>query len=194
MKQYLWNSLLSLWLLLDSYKCLEYIEWSLDGVIDLLLGVGLLWAGIVVLFRAPPVDQNNHGGSVAIISVFWSYLFVLLGEEGGEAGSIVRLIASALIAWSMYSLGANFSVFPQRRTIVVNGPYRLVRHPLYFSYLLFDCSYIASDGRGIECLVWLGEVGLLWWRIRLEERCLMSDISYARYCGRVRWRFFPYIV
>jgi protein-S-isoprenylcysteine O-methyltransferase Ste14 len=55
------------------------------------------------------------------------------------AGYGLGLAALALLAWSLAALGPNFAACHEGRvpeTIVRHGPYRFVRHPIYYANLL----------------------------------------------------------
>ena len=43
------------------------------------------------------------------------------------------------ITWALYSLsylGRRFSIVPEARGLVIDGPYRLARHPIYLGEIL----------------------------------------------------------
>lgn len=79
--------------------------------------------------------------------------------------------------------------------LVVSGPYRIVRHPYYLSYLLFWAAGAIGSGS-----IWMwGTVGLMYALYRTaadhEERQFEASPlagEYARYCHRTG-RFLPWI-
>ena len=100
------------------------------------------------------------------------------------------LVMVAGLLW----LGRNFSVVPQYRRLVADGPYSLIRHPIYSSYLLFDGVLACEIATPLAGVMWLAEVTLLTLRARLEERLLVeADAGYSVYLAHVRWRFLPYV-
>ena len=76
--------------------------------------------------------------------------------------------------------------------VVSTGPYRYVRHPMYAStFSLFPASalLLGSWGGLMLCVVLLG---LLVWRIPLEERMLEDGLAgYDEYARKVRYRLIP---
>src|SRR5947209_4734543 len=52
------------------------------------------------------------------------------------AGVVFWNVGAYVGLWSLLRLRRAFSIVPQARTLVTAGPYRIVRHPVYSSYLL----------------------------------------------------------
>jgi protein-S-isoprenylcysteine O-methyltransferase Ste14 len=80
------------------------------------------------------------------------------------------------------------------QSVVSTGPYRYVRHPMYASTLLFfpGSALLLGSWWGLMfCTVLLG---LLVWRIPLEERMLENGLAgYDEYARKVRYRLIPRI-
>ena len=78
------------------------------------------------------------------------------------------------------------------QSVVSTGPYRYVRHPMYASTLLFfpGSALLLGSWWGLMfCTVLLG---LLVWRIPLEERMLQNGLDgYDEYERNVRYRLIP---
>ena len=99
------------------------------------------------LTHAPPRSRDSRllvtcAAVVATFLLAGLGLLVPSGPELWRTSSVVMgialaitLIGVALAAASAHSLGANFSFGPQGRALVVRGPYRLVRHPIYLAEL-----------------------------------------------------------
>jgi protein-S-isoprenylcysteine O-methyltransferase Ste14 len=122
----------------------------------------------------PKLTQNP---TVAAIS------FALI--VAGTIGSI------AALAW----LGKGFSIFPQARQLVTNGPYRFVRHPLYlFEQLsLFGICLQYLQPWGL--LIAIAGLGLQFPRMRYEEEILTRTFpeyqSYAKAVPLLVPGFYP---
>ncbi len=88
-------------------------------------------------------------------------------------------------------LGRNFGLVAARREVVLGGPYRFVRHPMYFGYLLTHLAVLGMNPTptNFACYAvsWLVQVP----RLLAEERVLAEEASYAAYQRSVRWRLIP---
>ncbi|WP_050454244.1 methyltransferase family protein [Candidatus Burkholderia verschuerenii] len=86
------------------------------------------------------------------------------------------------------SLRRSFGILPANRGVVVHGPYRLIRHPMYFGYLVNDMGFLLPNFGLQNVLVlafhWTLQIG----RIVREERLLSNDEMYRDYTQRVRYR------
>ena len=73
------------------------------------------------------------------------------------------------------------------------GPYRLVRHPLYLGWTLivFGVAHMTGDRLTFAALTSI----YLLAAIPFEERSLVQSFgeSYVQYRARVRWRMLPFI-
>ncbi|MES2309947.1 MAG: isoprenylcysteine carboxylmethyltransferase family protein [Verrucomicrobiota bacterium] len=97
-------------------------------------------------------------------------------------GLIIGLIGILISLWGTMTLGRNFSVFIVAKEVVKNGPYRWVRHPIYFGYLL-DWVGVGLISGSIAVLV-LGSAFyfLIRWRASEEEiRLNQLDQGYKEY-------------
>jgi protein-S-isoprenylcysteine O-methyltransferase Ste14 len=108
-------------------------------------------------------------------------------------GLLLWMIGAYLGLWSLLRLRRAFSIIPQARTLVTDGPYRIARHPIYASYLLQYGGVALSHltpAATIACLVWAIVVAV---RIAYEERILAATFpeyeSYRLRVGRFTPRF-----
>ncbi len=135
---------------------------------------------------------------IAVIATTYALFFVVLLSADGTQ----RLVPEALgvatqvvgISWQVASkvtLGRSFGLLPARRGIVVAGPYRVVRHPIYLGYLIGHVGFLAVNC-SLRNLVVLGVFyAAQVIRIVREERLLCASAEYLEYRGRVRWRLVP---
>ena len=108
-----------------------------------------------------------------------------------EGGLVLVTLAAVFSVVCLLTLGSRFGVRPALRGLVTRGPYRLVRHPLYLSYV------IAAIGFNLQVwnlatllLVLLGWAAMVY-RILSEERVLSRDAGWPAYVGLVRYRLVP---
>jgi protein-S-isoprenylcysteine O-methyltransferase Ste14 len=73
------------------------------------------------------------------------------------------------------------------------GVYRLVRHPLYFGWVLitFGAAHMTGDRLAFAALTTAYLVIAMPWEERSLER--VFGLSYRRYKEQVRWRMVPYV-
>lgn len=104
-------------------------------------GAGLLFTGLIMAttcFRLPPINQATglRPRLAAVAGGFMSMVLAVLPPAGLPAGLqltavgmvvVGTVLSFAVLCW----LGRSFSVMAEARRLVVGGPYRLVRHPLY---------------------------------------------------------------
>jgi protein-S-isoprenylcysteine O-methyltransferase Ste14 len=165
-----------------------------------LIGVGVaflgLWAAILFVVRRPPreVSRNAAVWVVAFLGTFGASLLRPGGADVGwldAAGLGLQGIAVALGAVSMKALGRSLGLVPANRGLVTSGAYRVVRHPLYASYVFAEVGYLLQSPRwwnfGVIALVWACQT----LRIVSEERLLSHDPEYRAYRAQTPWRVIP---
>jgi protein-S-isoprenylcysteine O-methyltransferase Ste14 len=88
-------------------------------------------------------------------------------------------------------LGRSFGVVAANRGVRCDGPYRLMRHPMYGSYLLAEVGYLFGSFSAVNLAVVVVGFAAQVFRMRAEERVLRRDEAYRRYCERVPHRLIP---
>lgn len=167
------------------------------GPADAIWTIGAVLMGAMSLVRIAPkaarVDLRAF-----LSTIFPVFLLpCLLRAEGGSTGMLaVAGVALELcgIAFSQVSriyMGRSFGILPGNRGIVSNGPFRLVRHPIYAGWFLLTVGYLASYPSQANCLITLATIPFMMWRIRLEEDLLTADPDYRTYSRTVPFRLLP---
>ena len=153
----------------------------------------------IAITRAPPDAQDRSLGTGIAVVVSYAYPYAQIiylrwvpGEIAWpEGGFVLVTIAAFLSAASLITLGRRFGVRPALRGLTDKGPYALVRHPMYLSYLLADIGYNLQEwNAGTALMVVTGWTALIY-RICAEERILSLDSGWRTYAGRVRYRLLP---
>lgn len=102
----------------------------------------------------------------------------------------VGLAGYGLVFWSLITLGPRFGIAPADRGLVTNGPYRLVRHPMYLGELVLRGALILATAplEGVLPFLILTFIQIL--RIQREEKVIAG---YPDYASQVRWRLLPFM-
>ena len=154
---------------------------------------------VIAMTRAPPSAQDRSLATGVAVVVSYAYPYAQLiylrlapGEIAWpEGGFVLVTLAACLSAASLVTLGVRFGVRPALRGLTTKGPYALVRHPMYLSYLIADIGYNLQEwNAGTALMVVAGWVSLIY-RIRAEERILSLDAEWQTYAARARYRLLP---
>jgi len=160
-------------------------RWLVRHVPDSLLRSVYVWTASLLLIVA---------------CVFWQPIGGDLYQAQGVRAAlhvIVQLLGVWLIARSVATIDpldlAGIQPRQQAERLQIVGPYRLVRHPLYFGWVLvvFGASHMTRDRLAFAVLTTL----YLAIAIRWEERSLTAAFGedYERYQQQVRWKLVPYL-
>jgi len=140
-----------------------------------------------VLARPPPEAEAKRPTVVALCALS---SFYGLGYNLGPATLLV-MVFHWLGDAALLFLGRSFAVLPAQRRIVVRGPYRWGRHPVYATYLLADAISVARYPSAQNVIVGTVGAATLLFRIRLEERLLSRAPAYRDYATQTRYRVLP---
>jgi protein-S-isoprenylcysteine O-methyltransferase Ste14 len=127
-----------------------------------------------------------------VVRFRWSALPLALGF----LGSAIFALAIALIAWSLavnpYAETTMRIQADRGHTVVVTGPYRMVRHPMYVGSILM---YVATPlilGSFWALAFTAFIVVLFIWRTALEDRMLRRELAgYEEFTARTSFRLVP---
>lgn len=177
----------------------------------------VLWVALAVataVFRRPGTPSKYDRSQIAwrtVLGVFgfaailvlgpWEYTHMTgpLPRDGLLAWTGIGLFGLGVLinAWAMATLRSLYTVrlsVQEEHRLVTNGPYRIVRHPGYFGFLLA----LPGMGLALGSLTMLGfTVAILAWlvaRIREEEAMLVEQFgdAYREYQRRTR-RLIPFL-
>lgn len=139
----------------------------------------LLLGLAIYLFAAPhvPFALLNHR-------------FVALALWPVQLGAALTFAGLAFAIWARMLLGGNWSsdvTLKRDHELIVAGPYRWVRHPIYTGILL------ALAGTALAIGEWRGAIAVVlasvayWLKLKIEEAVMRRQFgeNYARYAERV---------
>jgi protein-S-isoprenylcysteine O-methyltransferase Ste14 len=108
-----------------------------------------------------------------------------------EGGLVLVTLAAVFSIVCLLTIGKRFGVRPALRGLVTHGSYRVVRHPLYLSYVLAHIGFNLQVWNVVTLLLTLLGWTAMVCRIRAEERVLSRDPGWPGYVGLVRYRLIP---
>ncbi len=154
------------------------------------------WIVVAYLVRRPArlVSRRSRDWLLAFCGTFGGVLFRPNGAHlhwGLDAGLGVQLVGLVICVWSLAALGRSFGFAAADRGLVRRGPYRVVRHPIYASYVLLQLGYLLQSISVRNALVMLFASSCNVGRALAEERLLTNNGQYDTYRAQVRWRVLP---
>ncbi len=113
--------------------------------------------------------------------------------EIARAGLVSVLLLAAGLGIGLWAISANrpgnFNIRPEPKeggALVTGGPYRWIRHPMYFAVLVFMAAFVAAGDAG-QAALWLLLAAVLAAKAVREERGLaLVHPGYAAYRERTR--------
>ena len=100
-------------------------------------------------------------------------------------------------AWAIWVMRVSkISILPiphMEADLVTNGPYRLIRHPMYTAVLLFTLGLTIDNFQWINWLIWVGLGIVLIIKLNWEEKMLIVQFpSYQSY-QQSSYKLFPFL-
>lgn len=134
---------------------------------------------IISLFQVGTLEYNPENQTIRIL------------------GLIFYLVFSWVQIWTIKTLGENYSqdiAIKKDHKLITNGPFRIVRHPQYFSQILMDIGGAVATLSYILAPIALIQIPFLFMRAALEDKLLEkhfgeSFIVFKKKTGQI----FPFI-
>lgn len=148
-----------------------------------------------LLLRTQPKTLSTRPAewAVAVAGTFLPLLVRPTTDTLIPAAEWGLVLGSALQIAGVLSLNRSLAIVPALRELKTAGMYRVVRHPIYFSYLVTFSCYLAVNFSARNLLILLASSVLLVARVHFEERHLAQMPEYQAYRSRVRWRLIPFV-
>ncbi len=119
-------------------------------------------------------------------------------EAWQVTGVVLTLVGIAFAIWARFALGSNWSAkvtIKRDHQLIVRGPYRIVRNPIYTGIFTAVIGTAVALGQVRQFLP-LPLMFSLWiWKTMGEQRLLREQFGeeYVRYCRNVK-AFIPYVL
>ncbi len=147
---------------------------------------------VIFYFLRTPFQTQAKGFSeryFPVLIVVIAYLFNLwvgFTDPSGEVlivlGICLAILGYLLSILSLFYLGRSFGIMAEVRSLVKNGPYALIRHPLYLGEAIFILGMIFVRLDWVKLIVFGFLFGLVIVRARNEELKLKKSIlAYSEY-------------
>jgi protein-S-isoprenylcysteine O-methyltransferase Ste14 len=166
---------------------------------SLCLGSFYLLVALLILTRAPAKAQAE--GLAPRIAAFagtylpWTITFAAKTNQAlpNLASTAFVLLGLVMMLVSVRHLGKSFSIMPQARSVVQSGPYRWIKHPLYFSEEVTVVGAALQFLTPATVVILVLHFGVQVYRILCEEDLLRRTCpEYSSY-ETSRWRLIPYV-
>lgn len=176
--------------LLLAFARFSTIRSLIEAPMGTLLGVqATIMAGLLV-FRRPAKQEAPLRWQL----LAWSAALLPLAMKGQSqnslawVGLLLQMAGLLVVLWGLWTLGLAFGIAPADRGLVMRGPYRLVRHPIYAGEFLSNSGFLLAHIAPWNLLIWSLIALTFWLRIWQEEHVLGNYVDYEK---RVRWRLLP---
>jgi protein-S-isoprenylcysteine O-methyltransferase Ste14 len=154
------------------------------------------WVVVAYLIRRPARAVSRRSGAwlLAFGGTFGGVLFRPIGAHppwGVSIGLGIQLLGLAICFGSFLALGRSFGFVAADRGLVMRGPYAVVRHPIYGSYLLLQAGYVLQSISVWNALVMSFVTTCNVGRVLVEDCVLATSEHHEAYRSQVRWRMLP---
>ncbi len=133
-------------------------------------------------FLIPGFDYRYDWSNVPVALVIASDIFVFLGY----------LLFLFVLKENSYA--SRTIEVEQGQKVIMTGPYKIIRHPMYLGVILMFLLTPLALGSSWALIAFLPLIPLIVLRILNEEKVLVNELSgYKEYCQKTRYRLLPFI-
>jgi len=143
----------------------------------------------VTLLKSPGDSSHSWLSIVLVVTQFALIVLImftgpLLPTHWSLRGVLV--LGGVIGLWAFLAMGLRnlraFPEIPQHGRLVVHGPYRWVRHPMYTSALMITLAWMVEHPLPFRMGLWVGLVVTLCVKLGYEEQLLLKRFpSYEQY-------------
>ncbi|MBV8036194.1 isoprenylcysteine carboxylmethyltransferase family protein [Roseateles sp.] len=155
---------------------------------------------LLLVLLARRAAQRDLSLPAVVSTIYAAGFAVLLAPDQTQAlapewlGATLQLCGLLWQLAAKIALGRSFGLLPARRGLVLRGPYRVVRHPIYLGYLIGHFGFLLVNfswrNAAVLALLYVAQVV----RMRREEAMLCAGLpEYRAYQRRVPYRLLPFV-
>ncbi|HVU38862.1 MAG TPA: isoprenylcysteine carboxylmethyltransferase family protein [Opitutales bacterium] len=130
------------------------------------------------------MDWLPHALADSVLPLRWQ-------EPVAVAGLGVDVLGTVISMWGVIYLGRSFGIFVAVRKVVLRGPYRFMRHPIYCGYLFMFAGLALTYSSPAALVLVTIHIALFIYRARLEEARLAEHSAEYRDHQRRTGFIFP---
>ena len=157
---------------------------------------GTIFLFLILYFtvnRLPPRDSAAGIEPRVTASAGTFIMMLLIISPPGAAGPELRVLSAILIilgtilsVYCIRRLGKSFSIMATARELVTEGPYKIIRHPLYGAEVVTITGMVIGHWSPVAAVLGLVWLALQIRRVQHEERILRDSFpEYSDYARRV---------
>lgn len=157
------------------------------------LKTAVLLAFALFIFLRPPSRKPSRRpiAWLACAGAILSVAFLHAPSEDAALGAVIAgeaivILAVAFTFTSVAFLGRCFGVLPEVRGLVMRGPYRIIRHPVYLGEIGAFVGFVVASQHWLNIVPLLVFTGSQLVRMRFEEAALSEEYpdEYGAYAAR----------
>jgi len=152
---------------------------------------------LLIMTRSPAKAQADGllPRIAAFVGTYLPWTITFFGKTDQALPNLLStacvLIGTVMMLVTIRHLGRSFSLVPQARSVVQTGPYRWIKHPLYFSEQIAILGVVLQYLTPVTVIVFVLHIGVQVGRILYEEDLLRRNCpEYSSYEAS-RWRLIP---
>jgi protein-S-isoprenylcysteine O-methyltransferase Ste14 len=190
------NCLLGAAFVVAAWPIAHKLSFDPAGLANAVWVVGAAIMGVMCLARFAPRSTTVNPSTLltsGVMLVFPGLMRPTTHSIGALAtvGVVLELSGVILTQVARIYMGRSFGVLPANRGIVSKGPFRYMRHPVYFGWLVLSTGFAMCNPSWRNILIIVATLPFMVWRIDQEESHLKADPEYRAYMARVRFRLWP---
>jgi protein-S-isoprenylcysteine O-methyltransferase Ste14 len=189
------NVLLLLLAIALAFNNLQFVlrgDWSAA-----LYVVHMVLVAILALIRHPAKQSAPLFSQAMLVALLGTVVPMTLNASHQShavlytAGLTLQLVGECLAIYATATLGRSFCIVAANREVVISGPYRIVRHPIYMGYFIALIGFVLAHMSIYNVQVFSVILMMQVIRILTEEQILSADPAYRGYQISVKARLIP---